>query len=74
VAGLVAARRRGLIQSTTAWAAACVWIVATIVLMYLWPRHIEPLVYAYLYITAFVTLLVMPVAVAPLAISINRHR
>lgn len=73
-AAFVTARRRGLIQSHTAWAAACVWIVATILLAYLVPSHFEPRLYAYLYIAATVTLLVMPIATAPLAISINRHR
>jgi hypothetical protein len=70
----VIARRRRLIQSPTVWVAACVWIVSTIAFAILWRAHAEPRILGYLLIAAFATLLVAPIAAAPLALSVNRHR
>jgi hypothetical protein len=70
----VAARRRRLIQLPTAWVAVGTWIVATILLACFLPTYAQPRLLAYLLIAALVTLLVTPVAAAPLAISFNRHR
>jgi hypothetical protein len=70
----VAARHRRLIQSSTVWAAACIWIVATVLLAYFLPTYAQSRLLGYVLIAALVTLLVTPVAAAPLAISVNRHR
>lgn len=77
IAGLVAflaARRRRLIEMPTVWAAACTWIVATVFLAYFLPNYAQPRPLGYLLVAALVTLLVTPVAAAPLALSVNRHR
>jgi hypothetical protein len=70
----VAARRRRLIQLPTVWAAVGTWIVATVLLACFLPTYAQPRLLAYLLIAALVTLLVTPIAAAPLAISVNRHR
>jgi hypothetical protein len=70
----VAARRRRLIQLPTMWGAVGTWIVATVLLAYFLPTYAQPRLLAYLLIAALVTLLVTPIAAAPLAISVNRHR
>ena len=66
------ARSRGLIKSSTVCGAACVWILATVLLALLLPGHSRLL--DLLIPAAFVGLLITPVAAAPLAFSINRHR
>jgi hypothetical protein len=70
----VIARRRRLIQSPTVWIAAFVWIASTIALATLWRTHADPRLIGYLLIAACAALLVAPIAAAPLALSINRHR
>jgi hypothetical protein len=70
----VAARRRNLIQGPTLWAAAIVWMTATIALALKWPDYATPHWIGYLLIAAASALVVAPVASVPLALSWNRHR
>jgi hypothetical protein len=70
----VAARRRQLIRMPTVWAAACTWIVATVLLAYSLPTYAQPRPLSYLLVAALVAVFVAPVAAAPLALSVNRHR
>jgi hypothetical protein len=69
-----AARRRKLIQGPTLWAAAIVWITATVGLALKWPDYATPHWVGYLLIAAAAALAVAPVASVPLALSWNRHR
>ncbi len=69
-----AARRRGLIQSATLWAAATIWIASTAVLAFQLPQPASPRWLAVLLIAAMMALIVGPVASVPLALSANRHR
>jgi hypothetical protein len=70
----VAAWRRRLIQWATTWIAGCMWIAATVLSAIFLPTYVQPRLLAYLLVASLVTLLVTPVAAAPLGISINRHR
>src|SRR5262249_4507362 len=70
----VAARRRELIQGPTVWAAAIVWLTATIRLALKWPDFATPYWGGYFLIPAAAALVVAPVASVPLALSWNRHR
>jgi hypothetical protein len=74
LAAFVAARRRRLIDAATAWAALAAWatLVITGVLM-LKPMSRIPLA-GYALLVGMLALTVMPLAVAPLALTWNRHR
>jgi hypothetical protein len=70
----LAARRRGLIQAPTVWAATGVWAVAAVLLVLQWPLKEEPQLSAYPLFAGVLALAVAPLAAAPLALSWNRHR
>jgi hypothetical protein len=70
----VAARQRRLIEPRTLWAAAAVWVVATLILAFPLPEETKPQVLGYLLVAAIVGLIVIPFAAVPLALSWNRHR
>jgi hypothetical protein len=70
----VAARRRQLIERHSIWAAAGAWATLTIAAIACWPANANPGLLAYFLAAGILTLSVVPVAAAPLAISLNRHR
>jgi hypothetical protein len=69
-----AARRRGLVPMPTVYAAAAVWCVLVTIVMADWMMHPQGPARLYLFAATVVTLAVTPLAAAPLALSINRHR
>jgi hypothetical protein len=70
----IAARHRKLIEWQTIWVAAGVWAILTFAAIACWPAHASPGLLAYFLAAGILTLSVVPVAAAPLAISLNRHR
>jgi len=69
-----AAHRRALIHSPTIWTAAGLWAVAFVLVVLQWPAQLEPKWFGYLLAAAAFALTVAPLAAAPLAVFINRHR
>lgn len=69
-----AARRRCLIAVSTFWLAATIWLAATTLAAMALPDFSGPRIIGILLCAAGLMLVVLPVAAAPLAISINRHR
>jgi hypothetical protein len=70
----VAARRRGFIQTPTIWAAAMVWTAATVLTAIRWPALVDSGAVRIVLIAGIASLIVTPLAAAPLALSANRHR
>jgi hypothetical protein len=70
------ARRRGLISSSTIWASATVWLLLVCAVIYLAPSgeldrfRME----SYWALIGTFSLVVLPLAAAPLAVAWNRHR
>jgi hypothetical protein len=69
-----AARRRGLVERTIIWAAAIVWLVATVAFVVFRPNTPEPRWIGDILGAGILTLMVISLAAAPLALSLNRHR
>jgi hypothetical protein len=70
----IAARRRGFIEIATIWAAAMVWAVATVLTVIRWPPLVDSQAIGIVLIAGIASLIVTPLAAAPLALSANRHR
>ena len=71
----VAARRRGMVSTSTAWASLCIW--ATIIATVIYNRPTMPLTQLPSFVLIFgglTALVVAPFAAAPLALAWNRHR
>ena len=69
-----AARRRGFIETATIWAAAMVWAAATVLTVIRWPPVVDSRAVGIVLIVGIASLIVTPLAAAPLALSANRHR
>jgi hypothetical protein len=68
------ARRRGLVERATVWAAVATWIAATLVFVAVRPVTAEPRLIGDILGAGVLVLIVVPLAAAPLALSLNRHR
>ncbi len=69
-----AARRRGLVERPMIWAAAAVWLAATLAFVAFRPGTPEPRLIGDILGAGVLALIVVPFAAAPLALSLNRHR
>lgn len=69
-----AARRRAFISDPAIWAAATIWLVGTSLVAFALPEFNQPRGLVVLLAAAGAALAVIPIAAAPLAISVNRHR
>jgi hypothetical protein len=72
IAAFVAARRRALVEASTAWTALAVWAALVVVLVL--PSAIPAPPAAYIMLVGILALAVTPFATAPLALAWNRHR
>jgi hypothetical protein len=70
----VAARRRRLLDFSTAWAALGTWTVLVIWVVLTLPPAVDLSTAGYILLVGVVALAVMPLAAAPLALTWNRHR
>jgi hypothetical protein len=70
----IAARRRGLIEPPTAWAALASWALLIIAAALVLRHNAAPPAIAYTLTFGVLSLAVIPFAAAPLALSWNRHR
>jgi hypothetical protein len=68
------ARRRGLVERPIIPTATIVWAAATVAFLVLRPGTPEPRLIGDILGAGVLTLLVVPFAAAPLALSLNRHR
>ncbi len=71
---LQTARRRGLVERPIIWAAAAVWLAAILAFVIFRPATPEPRLIGDILGAGVLTLVVVPFAAAPLAVSVNRHR
>jgi hypothetical protein len=74
IAAFVAARRRALVEASTAWAALAVWAALVVVAVLVLPSAIPAPRTAYALLVGVLALAVVPLAAAPLALAWNRHR
>lgn len=74
LAVFIAARRRGLIEPPTIWAAVAAWAVLVIAASLLTPHAAIASNTAYVFLFGGLSLAVLPFAAAPLALAWNRHR
>jgi hypothetical protein len=74
IAAFVAARRRALVDTTTAWAALAVWAALVVAAVLALPATIPAPRTAYIMLVGVLALAVAPLAAAPLALAWNRHR
>jgi hypothetical protein len=74
IAAFVAARRRALVEASTAWAALAVWAALVVVAVLALPSTIPAPPAAYIVLVGVLALAVAPLAAAPLALAWNRHR
>jgi hypothetical protein len=74
IAAFVAARRRALVEASTAWAALAVWAALVIVAVLVLPSALPAPSTAYIMLAGVLALAVIPLAAAPLALAWNRHR
>jgi hypothetical protein len=70
----IAARRRGLIGSPTAYVSAALWCVLVTPVVTEWVLHPDRPAFLYVFAITAVALAVAPLPAVPLALSFNRHR